>query len=514
MRQQLRGPVFLIVVTISALMVAGAVWSPELRVGLSDTDAVAGADFAIRTHLVWSLFYLFTAAAFAAEAVLRDEQTGFTPIIGAAPVPRRTDLIGRCIGAYLATVFCYLSVPIALQLAAGGAVGPKLYALAVFGLPNLLTATALFLVIAALVRSLLGAMLGAVALLALYGSGTGAGAALIEPFGFAAYAEATAGWDDRAARLPSFAGPILANRLLWIAISLAALTLLITLDPRRRTAKPAARVEAEPPIGISVHIRQLPDPSSGGRAGLAQFGARTRLEVSQILFTPVFAILLLLGLGHAASILWRLGPAASRDAGLLALVEAFQLTPVVVALFFAGELYWAERDRRVHDLVAATPLPDAALFLPKLLALTLALGGLAFASALAALLVPLLTGGEVPTPGRLLIGYALPKWLDWTFVGVLALFLQALAPSKLAGWGLTVLYPIASLALERTGYHDPLYRYGEYPSHPVPEPLAGQSFSAFRFYWASIALLLILLSTRLAGRAGHDPLRIRIRRLL
>lgn len=517
LRQQLRSHVFWIVVAISAAMVAGAVWSPELRVGLSETGAVDTADFAIRTHLVWTLFYLFTAAAFAADAVLRDEQTGFAPIVRATPVPRRAHILGRALGAYAATAICYLSVPIALQLAAGGELAANLYGLALFGLPNLFVATALFLALATIARSLLGAMLGAVALLALYsaGSGGGEGWSLVEPFGFAAYAEATAGWpaDQRAVAIPPLAGPILANRLLWTAIALITLALLLFLPRRYRQARGNTRrsIVAPEPHARTTSPPPLVEPRHDRSATIAQSAARTRLELRQILVSPVFAILLLLGLGQAGAVLWRLEPPSADP--LVALAQGFQLTPTVVAFFFAGELYWAERDRRVHELIAAAPVPDAVLFLPKLLALSLALLGLALASAAAALMVPILKGAPTPEASRLLVAWILPKWFDWTLVGALALFLQALSPNKLAGWGLFVLYLIASLALERSGYTDPLYRYAEYPTYPVPEPVAGDPPSAFRLYWAGIAILLTAVATRLAGRAGHDPLRMRLRRL-
>ena len=94
LRQQLRSHVFWIVFAISGLMVAGALWIPELRVGLSATGSVDGVGAILRTHLVWTLFYLFTAAALSADAVLRDDLTGFAPIIRSAPIRRRDYLLG------------------------------------------------------------------------------------------------------------------------------------------------------------------------------------------------------------------------------------------------------------------------------------------------------------------------------------------------------------------------------------------------------------------------------------
>ncbi|HEX8388229.1 MAG TPA: hypothetical protein VF636_04350, partial [Sphingomonas sp.] len=92
LRQQLRGRVFLIVFAVSATMVLGAGAIDALRVGYDDLSGAAGV---VRVHLVWTLFYLFTAAAFVADAVLRDEQSGMAPLVRASPVAPAAYLFGR-----------------------------------------------------------------------------------------------------------------------------------------------------------------------------------------------------------------------------------------------------------------------------------------------------------------------------------------------------------------------------------------------------------------------------------
>ncbi len=238
--------------------------------------------------------------------------------------------------------------------------------------------------------------------------------------------------------------------------------------------------------------RALATPSFGRAALVVQYTARTKLELRQALGSPVFAILLALGLAHAARTLWS-APAGNP---LRTLIDAFLLVPTVVAIFFAGELWWSEREHRIEPLIGATPLPRAALVLPKLLGLSLALVGLAAASGAAALVVPAMKGGSAPELGAVLLGYVLPKAFDWILVGVLALFLQSLSPNKLAGWGLMVLWLIASLAMEYTGFTDPLYRYGETPVYPQTEWTAGEGFSPYRLYWGAVALGLVILMLR------------------
>jgi len=520
LRQQLRSHVFWIVFAISFLMVAGALNVEALRVGIS---AERGAALIVRTHLVWSLFYMFTAAAFAGDAVLRDEASGFDPIMRAAPVRPRERLLGRFLGSYAATALCFLSVPAALLIWSGlGAdlrlVGIIGYALVVLALPNLLVSLAVFFALAAAVRSLIGAMLGAVALLALYGVGQGGGSGLTlaEPFGFAAWAEAASGWSDAgsATELPEVKGVLLANRLLWAGISLTLVAAMATVSGKPRPKR--IRVASPEQVPASApHARPLPNPVHGPSTAIRQFAARTAFELRQTLFSPWFTILLLLGLGNAAATIWQLlstNPAAGPDAIVAALIDAFDLVPIVVAIFFAGELVWSEREHRIQDLVGAAPLPNAALFIPKLVALALALVSLALAGMSAALAVPPVLGQAAPSFSDLLAWYVVPRSFDWILIGILALFFQALAPNKLAGWGLMVLYLIGSLALEQIGYRDPLYRYGTYPGYPLPEALSSASGTdVYRLYWGAFALLLATLAVTFLSRSGEHALPTRLR---
>jgi hypothetical protein len=529
LRQQLGSHVFWIVFAISGLMVAGALWIPDLRVGLSATGSINGVSAIFRTHLVWTLFYMFTAAALTADAVLRDDVTGFAPIIRATPIGRREYLLGRFLGAYAATLICFLSVPAAMVLA-GLPIQPAgpttlmahLYAFLVLAIPNLLTSAVLFFVLATALRSMLGALLGAVALLSLYGLGvggeTGGWRPLVEPFGFTAIAEATSGWSEpeKNIRLPGLAGPLLLNRLIWILLSCFILTMLV-LAPQRNWRASAMRAapppeEERPPRPLAF---VLPEPRHDRFTVLRQAIARTRLELRLLLSTPAFAVLLLLGLGNAAATNWQLfseQPDAGTREIIVTLVDAFDLVPIVVAIFFAGELSWSEREHRIKELIGATSAPDAALLLPKIFALALALLALGLASAGPALAIPALRGAAAPALPDLLLWYVIPRWFDWLLLGVLALFLQAVAPNKLAGWGLIVLYLILSLALERMGFTDPIYRYGSYPGYPLPEQLSGaEGTMPYRLYWSAFALLLTVLAYVSVARGQQDSLLVRLR---
>ncbi|PAX08145.1 ABC transporter permease [Sphingomonas lenta] len=522
LRQQLRGRVFWIVFAVSALMVAGAEAIDALRVGLRE---VGGAANVLRVHQVWTLFYLFTAAAFVADAVLRDEQSGMAGVVRATPVSRGGYVLQRFAGAFAAVLLCFLSVPAtswAAGLVKGTGAPAGAYGFAFFGLavPNLLLGCALCFGLATATRSMTGCLLGAVALLTLYGLGAEVGP-LWEPFGFAAVEELTRGWSAARSERdwPGVEGVLLANRVLWVGVA-GVFVLAGRIGLRRSGSRNSARLpgEGRGPVMVTSragatyhedHRDWAPAFAGGGAGGGVRFDAalawaqvrmRVALELRQVVLTPPFAVLLLLGLAHAAAALWR-APDPSTTGLVRALIEAFRLAPVVTTIFFAGELYWSERERRMDGLLAAAPVEPPVLVVPKLVALALVLAGLALATAGAGVAVQL-ARGSAPDLGAWVTWYLLPRWFDWLLVGVLALFFQALSPNKLAGWGLMVFWLIGSMALNRLGWTDPIYRYGLYPGSPLPPALSGaEGAGAFRLYWAVVAGLLA------AWACGRSPVR-------
>ncbi len=499
LRQQVRGPVFRIVAFVSLLMVVGAGAIDALR--LDSVHGVAdGPALIVRVHLVWTLFYLFTAAAFVGEAVTRDVQTGFAPLVRATPVPRPAYLFGRFAGATTAVLLCFLTVPVGLLAARliPGAnaewvapVAPASYVIAFFALavPNLLLGCALFLLLATATRSMNGCLLGAVALLSLYALSDGQGGvtAILEPFGFGA-AQALQAGD---------AGPLVANRALWLALAIGFVACALWLDARipsgarRRRPRPAPARAARPRRSSAAAATR----SSGAAAAISVVLARTRHHLREIVAAPVFRVLLLLGLGSCIASLWPAVQAQAPLPELLArLVGSFVLVPIVVVLFFAGEIHWSDAAHRMDRIVDATPAPRAALLVAQLLALGIILLLLALVTGLA---VPalLLATGRAPGLGLLATAYILPKAYDWMLLGVLAWFLQVLSPGKLAGWGYFVLFLIATLALDQAGLTNPALHYGRYPGAPLPPELTGApGANLYRAGWGLVAAALLGLA--------------------
>jgi len=211
--------------------------------------------------------------------------------------------------------------------------------------------------------------------------------------------------------------------MLWIAVSVAFLAMAHFAyrfaDPgmsRRRLRKARKAEEVAQALTAEPHLAglALPAPVHGAAAGCAQFLAQTRLEMRQIFRSPAFPVLLALGLLNAIGALWfgddTYGtPTYPLTFTLIPLLEGtFTITPLIVAIYYSGESVWRDRDRKMHEIIDATPLPNWAFAIPKTLAVALILLATLAVSVLAALLIQLLKGHTNFELGKYLLWYVLP----------------------------------------------------------------------------------------------------------
>ena len=321
--------------------------------------------------------------------------------------------------------------------------------------------------------------------------------------------------------MPDLMGPVLYNRAIWIPVAFAFLSLAwftFSFEARAgRTSKVKAKADPPPPL------KRLAAPRDGGVAlAWARLSRRTRFELGQVFKSPAFAVLLAMGLFNSLGGLV-LGAEVAGSAiypvtrwVIRTLNGGFTFLVSIVAVFYAGELVWRERERRTHEIVDATAVPDWAFLVPKTLAIALVLLSMLLVSALTGVLVQLGNGFLAIQPERYLFWYILPNAIDWTLIAVLAVFFQAISPHKFIGWGLMVLYMIARLVFPTLGFDHSLYLYGAKPNYPgwIGEPLSdmnGQGKFAgyaawFRAYWTAFAVILLVLAYGLWRRGTETRL--------
>ena len=114
--------------------------------------------------------------------------------------------------------------------------------------------------------------------------------------------------------------------------------------------------------------------------------------------SPAFFVLLGIGMLNSLGSLWYAGQFYGGEVFpvtrlmVVSLNGAFTIIPIIIAIFYAGELVWRDRDRRVHEIVDATPAPDWAFLVPKVVAITLVLTATLLVAMLAGVVVQALKG--------------------------------------------------------------------------------------------------------------------------
>jgi len=545
LRYDLRQPLFWIVFGIFFLFMFGLVSVDQITVGLGPNDNKNGP-YAIANYFgLCAAFFMFVTTAFVANIIVRDEETGFGPILWSTRVGKFDYLYGRFAGAFAAVALCFLAVPLGIFVGSLmpwidperlGPFQPQAYLFAYFviGLPALLLTSSAFFALATVTRGMMATYIGVVVFFVAYLIASiwadrpelEQGAALFEPFGGAAYALVTKYWttSERDSLIPALDGVLLWNRLYALGLSAGFLALAYALfrfgeRPARKTK--AARTDDPAPAPITAaHAR----PEFGRRTALAQLWTRTRLDMGQVFKSPAFLILLTLGLLNAGGALWfadeRYGVQVYPVTRLMirVLEGTFTIFPIIIAIYYAGDLVWRERDRKTHDIVGATPLPDWAFVLPKTLAISLVLIATLLVSVLAAVLVQALKGYTDFQLDKYLLWYVIPQAIEWIQIAILAVFLQAISPHKFVGWGLMVLYIVVVLfTFPNVGLEHSLYRYAQTPAAPLSDMNGAGTFwigaAWLRAYWSAFAVILLVLAYGLWGRGDDTRLWPRLRRL-
>ena len=550
-RYQLRQPVLWVASVFILLMSFALMSVGDLQIGLGG-GVHRNAPFAVAQNtMLLSVFYMFVTTAFVANVVVRDDDTGFGPIVQATPVSRFDYLFGRFTGATLAAVIGFLLVPLGLFVGSlmpwldPETVGPnawQTYAVTylTLGVPNVLFTAALFFALATVTRSMMWTYVGVIGLLMIYTAVNGllGGKPELEttlsyanPFGLAAFFHATKYWtaSERNTLVPALQGILLANRLIVLALGAVFLVLANALFRSASLAAKLGRAQklkalADTPGAQAASTAPLPKPRFDAATARAQFFARTRFDMGQVFKSPAYFVLLVLGLFLAfVDLLVNRGtwygtplyPVTTQN--ISALDDSFTVIPLIVAVYYAGELVWRERDRKTAEIVDATGAPNWAFAFPKIAAIALVLISTVFVSVAAAIVVQTLKDFPHFQVGEYLIWYVAPLSVTMVLFAVLAVFFQTIAPHKFIGWGLLVIFLIVNKATNQLGFSDLLYHYGSTPDVPLSDMNGQGRFWIGRawldLYWSALAVLLVIVSWGLWRRGTETRLWPRLRRL-
>ncbi len=549
LRYQLRNPVFWVAVVIFFLLTFGAAASEDIQIGSGGNIHVNSPLAIIQTHMVLTIFFMFVSTAFVANVIVRDDESGFGPMVRSTSVRKFDYLLGRFTGAFLAAVVAFATVPLAIWLGSlmpwvdPETLGPNrisYYASAffVFALPGLFMMSALFFAVATMTRSMMYTYVAVVVFLVLWTVLLAATqgrpdlqdtTSLFEPFGLGALALETRYWTAAEAntQVPALEGRLLANRLIWIGFSFAMLVLAyfkfsftekgVSKRKLSKEAKKAAKLAGVTPQVVEQLPALQPDKSAWVR-----LVTRTRFEIAQVVKHPAFFILLLVGLFNTSGALF-LGnqlygtPARPLTFAVIPILQGgFTLIPIIIAVYYAGELVWRDRDRKMHEIIDSTPTPGWSYMVPKTIAVGVVLIAALAVSVVSSMLIQS-ARGVTPELAKYFSWYLLPLTVDLLILAILAVFVQALSPNKFVGWGVMVVYIVATTVLANLGFEHPLYLYGSTGSNPISDLNGNAVGNALgwwlRLYWGAFALILAVLAHLLWRRGTETALKPRMQRV-
>ncbi|MEP7084434.1 MAG: aminopeptidase, partial [Betaproteobacteria bacterium] len=546
LRYHLRAPLLYVGFALFFLLSFGSVTIDQIRIGGRGNVNINSPYAILQTLAIMNVFAIFVITAFVANAVIRDDETGFAPILRATRIRKFDYLVGRFIGATAVAFLIVASVPAGMLVGSwmpwvdSEKVGPfvaghYLYALFVYGLPTLLVIGAGFFALATATRSMMWTYVGAVAFLVLFLTSRlllrdpayDTFGALADPFGIGALGLVTKYWTatERNTLMPPIAGLILYNRLLWLGIALGLFALAYAIfrfetkgSKIASAASNAAAAADRPPAS-----KPLPAPNATAATRWRQFVALTRFDMRLVFRSPAFFVLLGIGVMTAFGAMY--GTVEFRGTEYLpvtralvtALAGAYTLFPVIIALYYGGELVWADRDRRIHEIVDATAAPDWAFMAPKVLAITLVLLASFLVAVVTAIAFQAANGYLHADLPAYLLWFVLPGVIGAVLLAVLSVFVQTLVPHKFIGWAVMLVYIVATITLANIGFEHNLYNYGGEPTVPLSDMnRMGRFWIArawFQAYWLAFALMLMVGAHVLWRRGVETRLRPRLARL-
>ncbi|NTX15052.1 hypothetical protein HUA76_30090 [Myxococcus sp. CA056] len=495
-----------------------------------------------------SLTSLFVLGIFCANTVQRDAEHRMTELLYTTSVTQRDYLLGRFLGALLATLAVFGVATLSLMVSpfvvavAPEQLGPLsvvsyLWALVVLVVPNVVFAASLLFAVSALSRSTLASYVGGVLVYALYIVGAMwadsplmagvspqtpeamARAALLDPFGLSAFFEQTRYWTEaeRNTRLLSLEGNLLWNRLLWLGVAACVLGGVHWRFSFRSAAVKPRRDErsSESASTAPSTYRPVEVESSQGSLTWDVLVSATRLELRHLLRSWPFLALLALWLfmvGMEIVTGAGRGEYGTRRIPTTGRVLESIWTPLsqlgtLVLIYFGAELAWRERMARFDALLDATPVSSVVFVVSKLAALVALVGVLTGTPMVLGVLFQLARGHQLLEPGLYLSLFYFAG-LPLVLFAVAVLFIQTVSPHRYVGMVLSLVLAIVVGQGAGWGLEHPLTRFGAAPEVTHTDlnghgPMAA-SFTAFMVYWSAFGGLLALVTWGL-WRRGLAP---------
>jgi ABC-2 type transport system permease protein len=524
--------VFLAIVTLFAFL---ATSSENVSIGGVASSNLNSPYILQLLYALMSILGCAMVTAFVNSATTRDFSSGMHSIIFAQPIRKVPFLMGRFWGATL--IACLPMAGVSLGILATG-INPyndadelspvvweaHAWSWLVFVIPNTILLAAVIYAIATWTRSTAASFVGLLILLVGYTLSDQlisnleqeTLAAMLDPFGFAAFQTATKYWtaQERNTQFVTLSGLVLWNRLFWLSASgviIAVATWRFDFS-ERQSRKNARRVAIEPAGDFRMpSVTQ----ETGSIASLYKLRSHFWMDLLGMLRSPIFLVVMLFAMFFLITTLFM---AADEAYGLQSYPVTYAVIDIIrgalyiflVALitFLAGALVWKERDAKFNEVLDALPVRTWIPGLAKTGSLSILVLIILGIGMVAGIIVQSIKGYT-----RYQTGVYLVELFAWDFVGffamlVLAVLVHVLSPNKYFGYfafiALTIVNGFVWSLME---VETRMVRYGSLPSYVYSDFFKWSPHLAsllwFSLYWL-LASGLLLTCAILFWRHGTE----------
>ncbi len=333
-------------------------------------------------------------------------------------------------------------------------------------------------------------------------------ASLIDPFGSVAMQNITEYWSiaEQKTKIISLTGFYLYNRLFWITLGSFFLSIgYFLFNPfklqkeKKISNKTLFTFNKLKKINIALKPKSL----------------KVLLEISISEFKQAFSniyfiIILFCGILYLVIASMQIGKIYGTETlpvtyhVLEGIGGSFQLFIVIIITYYAGELVWKDREKKIYELTDSKPISNLFFYLSKLSSLILLQVFLSCLILITCLFIQILSSYyffEWNIYFQYLFMYFL---LPNIFICILTLFIQTISKNKYIGHSIVVFYYFLLFWLPSIGFDHNLYLIGKTPNIIYSDMnkfgASWYPFMIFFLYWGlfhfGIAILTILLWQR------------------
>lgn len=511
---------------VLSVLMASAFGSGIISLGLSNKLVLNSPVVLHQIICSAGFFALLVAAPIFGQGINQDFETGFYQVLFATPLRKSTYFFVRYLGSFLSLLTIFISIGLGVYLATfmpfinQTLVGENhlwFYVAPYFSLliPNILIFGAIFIAVAALSKKMLPVYIANVVIfIGMMISQKITGdldnkliAALADPFGLESIKQVTRYWSvlEQSTQIVPVVGTFLYNRLLWGGVGILILAFAyISFNPFRfsKEKKKGAKI-ASTENGFrwkkSNALEITLTPSSW-----KVFWQLTLSEFKQVFSNIYFLILLLFGLLYIFVCSGQVSKIFGTETipvtymVLEIIGGTFSLFVAIITIYYAGELVWKDKEKRVYELIDSKPVSTLFLYFSKLLSLAFMQIFLLGIILISSILIQIFKGYfhfELNVYLQYLFLYTLPSWL---LTCVMVLFIQTLSRNKYVGHSISILYCLFLIGLPLAGFDHWLYLIGFLPKESYSAMNAFGTalwpFSVVGLYWGFFHIALAVLT--------------------